>query len=1096
MCKNFRHILLGFLIVQGVLLGAYAPTSTAQKAPLPPDANGLERDIALNAARNALRNNDFEVAFQRFSQWLEGAPSDDNARAEYAGALFQAGRSSQAAEQYQMLAERYPEDVELTRLLADALLNAGDHPRATQVLRQATKKWPDRPDFALHLAQILAANDELAEARTIAERSLTDELLQDDEMRLEAAKLYLLLKDPQAAGPLLSDLIQRKGDDAEVVASWIRYNLHVGDYDASRAAAAKLDELAPKDTGLRLELAEALYAAGYATDADNQFQQVLRFEPDNIKALIGAARCALRNFSPGASQALLAEVPEDARGRVYWLAVAETHTISGEYAEARRLLTTLLQENPTDQRALIAMADLERAQQEFTKADARYATMLENGQGSRQAAFHWAESLFFQRKFNESEAVCRDILADNPTDTEAAVVLARNLRKQRRPSEAAALLEEHLGEDGLSGVAQGILFIELAQAKRELGDSGDAHRLLHAAETTPAAEVARAVLLVDLPNGDTVGRIEASLDQSGKPVEFAVAATDLAMQRGRRNLARTIIDAGLARYPDNYVLRTRNAEWYGSFSEPCTDQRAATLYRELLAEQPENDKCRLGLARAYASLRCFEASFREYRTLMCRQPWNAAIAREYARVERFACGLPTALETYDRLICKWRRGPMSLGTQIPELAEVVEATDGETVIVENTDVASPPENAILEELALLCQERTAKATQDVNPTCSRHYYERLWCEEPYEQHMAFELGQVNGNLGNSCEAIGWYNRLLAMDPNHRDARVARVGKRFEYYPCLNADYLWQKERGRDGLTSIDRGRASIGVTWRDPSDEEYLGLEYSHLTLAPTAGSGTDGNAIRTRYQKRIDALCFDECPNNFIQKTYVFGDVEVQQFDHFVSTRPMYDAGVRIRTKHDVLWTVAATMNNVLENSEALRQDIYRQGFRVAAATRPRQWWQTEVEYNWRSYSDANRMQQFDFRNRLPFTPEPAQLAVLADYRYYDFDEQTIFGDPVTLVGTIHPYWTPDEFSQADAGIEWKHWLSRDRFDGAKHCWYTVSYRRRWDSQDKGYNLWRARFHWDINRCWSTNVDLQSTDSTVYNQTGIYANLIWVRPR
>ena len=90
------------------------------------------------------------------------------------------------------------------------------------------------------------------------------------------------------------------------------------------------------------------------------------------------------------------------------------------------------------------------------------------------------------------------------------------------------------------------------------------------------------------------------------------------------------------------------------------------------------------------------------------------------------------------------------------------------------------------------------------------------------------------------------------------------------------------------------------------------------------------------------------------------------------------------------------------------------------------------------------------------------------------------------------HPYWTPINFALSGVGIEWKQWLSWDRFDGADHCWISFSAMKRWDSQNQNYTLYRGMFVWDITRrlnCYATG---EYTDGAPYRSTGAYGGLAW----
>jgi hypothetical protein len=363
--------------------------------------------------------------------------------------------------------------------------------------------------------------------------------------------------------------------------------------------------------------------------------------------------------------------------------------------------------------------------------------------------------------------------------------------------------------------------------------------------------------------------------------------------------------------------------------------------------------------------------------------------------------------------------------------------------------------------------------------------------EPYEPHIAFELGQVNGLMGTTCNAIDAYTHLLAMNPNHRDAQIALEGKRLDQCQQLMADHRFIRERGRDGMTSIDRLGEFVAYQFARDNKNEHLSLGYGRLSLAPTYGAGTEGDAMTFRFQKQIPADC---CPwlSPYVPMA-LFVDGELQRYDRFVSTRPVFEAGVKLRSYDDLIWTVSGTLQNVLENGESLQQDIYRGGLRTDLKYMPCNYWETEATYEYQAYSDVNTRNAAEFRNRLQLTPDPRRFSLLADAYYWNFAEASVFSPgPDPFAGMTHPYWTPVGYWMAGAGIEWKEWLSWDRFDGAQHCWVAFSAMKRWDNQSQNYTVYRGTMAWDITRCLSGYASAEYNDGAPYRGTWTYGGLAW----
>ena len=739
--------------------------------PKPAVDNTLEADILLGAARNAVKLGDIQTAIERFRMFHQRYPDREDGRREYADALFQAGRADEAVPEYERLIQLHPDDPKLYRTLIDALLNVGDHPRAKKWLIEAMPRFPDRVDFALSLALFYALDEETSDAEEIIAKYVRGRLITSRRMLLDAASLYVQLRRPADAAPTIERLLQSDPDNARVLALSVRYALLVGDYQAAVRQSEKFDRLYPGNVDLRLELASALYTSGNYAEAGRLFADVLDKSPRNTLALLGCARVALRDYDVDVADAFLDRVPAELRGRQWLLAVVERDTITGNYLQAEQMLDRLLQDNPDDRQASMALADLYRAENEFIKADTLY---LAEGATTDDplAGRHYALSLYLQRRYTAAEKMCCHVLAMNPEDTRAMMLLARILVQTNRCDEAR----------------------DWCRKTQETDNDVFSECMFFSRFVSPEFGPCRA--------------------DPSRPVYLAATLFDLAMEAGRRQWAKKTLDEALRADPNNVVLRTRLAEWCASFGLPAQAACAAEIYSDLLARDPSNQKWMLGLARANVTMRCYDQALALYGRLRCESPGNYLYARETARVVFFVCGSPQGLAEYDAALCGW-----------PGLRE---------------------------EARRLSKERWAKANHYSSPSIAACNYEALLALEPYEPHLAFELGQVRGMLGTTTDAIDAYAHLLAVNPNHRDAQIAIVGKELERCRELQYDHCFARERGRDGLTSIDRLGEYIRYQFPREDENEYLSIGYGRLSLAPTYGSGTTGNALAVRYQKQV----------------------------------------------------------------------------------------------------------------------------------------------------------------------------------------------------------------------------------------------------
>ena len=101
----------------------------------------------------------------------------------------------------------------------------------------------------------------------------------------------------------------------------------------------------------------------------------------------------------------------------------------------------------------------------------------------------------------------------------------------------------------------------------------------------------------------------------------------------------------------------------------------------------------------------------------------------------------------------------------------------------------------------------------------------------------------------------------------------------------------------------------------------------------------------------------------------------------------------------------------------------------------------------------------------------------------FWGFREGTVFPtnppDPANIFGAVHPYFSPNGYSQVEMWVEWWHWLSRDYFVHANQCWYSFQYGIMTDSNLVTFHNLRAIFNYDVCTWMSvgTQADAQLSD-------------------
>ena len=290
---------------------------------------------------------------------------------------------------------------------------------------------------------------------------------------------------------------------------------------------------------------------------------------------------------------------------------------------------------------------------------------------------------------------------------------------------------------------------------------------------------------------------------------------------------------------------------------------------------------------------------------------------------------------------------------------------------------------------------------------------------------------------------------------------------------LNGQYFYQ--RGRNGLADITRETGTVAGRIPLGDETEYLQLGYTGA-LYHSRFNYPDavGNLPFIRAQKRLDDLLL------------LYGQVNVEQFKNGFKTRPTFDIGSIYQFCEWASFRSGGYLENVAENGESIRQDIYRYGLYGGADFRPTRQWGFGGEYRYGHYSDNNDMNSLYLFNELALTLPPKMLKIAERLYYWGYREGTTFPtnpiDPANIFGAVHPYFAPNSYTQMELRIEWWHWLSRDYFAHSNQCWYSLQYGIMTDSNLVTFHNLRALFNYDVCTWLSVGAAANAQLSSVYN--------------
>ncbi|QGJ71212.1 Hypothetical protein PBC10988_29160 [Planctomycetales bacterium 10988] len=1046
--------------------------------PVPPEIrDNFNRNVLLRAARNAVAIGDLDEALDRFELLLERFPEDIEARSEYAGVAVTAGEFELAVRQYEFLVERYPNESRLLTNLADVLVQVREYNRATEFLKRRLEQEPNDVETALKLARVYALNQQREAAQEIYSLYLADIDRSDEEIRVALARLLLELKRGDEALDLFLFLRQRYPDDIQIAADLVRAYDLVGDYDRAAEVADEMASIAPSNSGVRLLLAENFLTPLRQDVALIVLAQVLDYDPDNIDALINTARIHIQGFTPQESFDVLGRVPAAQRNQSFLETLAATHVISGEYADARIIYQRLLDMNPDDDEIMSALADTIRAGGEYEKAKAHYIKSVELNSNNREARVRLAEVLAVQRRFHESNAVLEEMLREDPSEIHPLRILVQNMV-----------------EMGLAGDAEALLHARRQQGTRELYEQADLHLAfgyVFRKMNKPLEAIYEYQGCLALPRQgnrpEAYYGLYAAYNQLNNPVRaseaiaqgiehedthptyFRIRVADLAAEDCDYKLAKQMMSEVVQRTPRNTSAGVRLAEAVSGLVDCHCNHDAVAAFRTLLSFSPSNIRGRIGLARRFAADFMYAHAVVEYDLLSEHLPEYLPSRREKAYAIQQWKGYRASHHAFEEAL------------RVAEWGSMIYPANEENALDERPRPTYPTGyTAAPQEMAFVQTEMLARNYRDWRPHLAIPVYHSLIEMEQDNVWARFDVAQTHSGLNDTRVAMREYAKLLEVSPCNDVAHIALQRNRLELRPQSHSQVEFFSQQGRDLLAQIKKTKLTTSAILPYGNEDDIVMASYSHLILDPIDDPDLHGNIFTGRYQGEPIA-CWPWLR--------YYGQVNIEVYENRQSTRPTFDTGLELTTKWNTKLGAGLMLENVQENNESLNQDIYRFGFRLDMRSKPTRRWDSYMAYRYWDYSDNNHRTDFMFYNDFMITRAPNELKFLINYDFYGFREETIFSpDPTTLAGgTIHPYFSPSDFSQLALLFQFKQWVSEYFFKGANETWWQIQAGGAWDSDSEFYSLFKASLHHDVTCKFSSEMGMSLNNSQFYENVYAY---------
>ncbi|MEC9093407.1 MAG: tetratricopeptide repeat protein, partial [Planctomycetota bacterium] len=798
----------------------------------------------------------------------------------------------------------------------------------------------------------------------------------------------------------------------------------------------------------------------------------------NEQVILGLANSLARQFRFEESTRLLDTHREVLNSLASDLIIARGYQDMGHPFEAIALVDNILAHNPDDIDAIIIKAKSHADVGQYDFAESLLIRMTHKYPSNYEVKFALGEFYTRHARYEQASQAFADIHQASPVLIYAFDSMIKSLIREKNYSAAKMAIETfrtpHVFETPMTSAsnlatarlfaAQGQLVEAIAIAKSEAFNNkqrrSEALLIIYAAAAKLKDQAMLEAAKLDL------------IAEASKSLSIGIQIADEASLNCHHDLAQHVLQELKSTSGGQIAVVNRLAESYLNGSSGLT-MNAIAEFKNVLAFAPGNSRAKIGLVNAYQKVRDFIAAKALLAELVQQMPNHVDARRQFARLANARVGKKAGEIIYAQL-----------QSELPEnnLEVSPESIHGHVYAL-NTNVGS---SQLHEAISL---ERQAKYMKDWRPTDSIGHYETLVQTEPGNLDAFFDLGQQYALKHRTTRAMDVYDRMLQIDPCNPDAQNAQIGLARSLQPLVEFNFVSIDQEGRVGLAEIKKLSFDWSYTVPLGDENEHYGFRYSHLVLDPDDDETLLGNAVGAFIQGRF----WDSC-------SYYFGELDVEIYDGATrdhpngrfKNRPVFDVGIGFELPMDINLELGGFLENVKENGETLRQDIYYGGGKIRAFWNPLPRWRIDGRWRFIEYSDENIRNDLMIENQLRLLSPPYELNFNFDYEFLAFSNQTIFSAGPGVFGTRHPYFAPSGFSLLGLGFEYKHWLSQDYYKGANHSWISMEYMPQWDSLNEFYMIAQFGIHHQHGNNITFGADFKITRSSVYDNDIATSYLKW----
>jgi len=863
----------------------------------------------------------------------------------------------------------------------------------------------------------------------------------------------------------------------------------------------------PDNRLVRLEIARVLIRKGDAKEALSILRSIQAIRPNDPETLVALADLeaslghAARSHDLYMDAIRVSDQPE-----IMKLKFADRMNMWGDFHKAEAIYRKHLKTHPNKRAVALQLAAALRSSERYGESEGIYNILLAESPDSRELLMGLAKLKLLEKNFDAAGKFVDRFLKLDPDDPKGLLLKADILFLQKRYEEALGIYSRLSGMKcchikGLIGMGKVCL---------EQGENDLAQAYFDKAFEIDPQNVEARFYAAGTDKATSEDFVNALLEDKTMSPMILDEWARLYGTHGFNKIAIKCYEVSLEMDPAYFPSQIGIAEIL------AIDQQydpAIKRFEALAQSFPGNRKILIGWARALGWGRRYGESIELYDKIHGIAPSDPVPQMEKARTAVWAKEMDVASEAYEGLLTP------PVDRELARSLRPVAEASGNTGLIDAVDkLADRAEKgsvfqgveAFSEELKKLRPALSSDTNRQIDSILVRLYpsfaiqktaylenkgkrlvwdkrfsqamdtYEELLGFTPGNEEAIFDYAQMECALGLCNREARTYKKLLDMDKHHGLAGKALERVKIRRNPSVKLGQIYWAERGRDGLTEIDRYRTDLGVDV--PIDCRFhLKLTGHHWIEHP---SFTDESYGANGFTLGVGGTL----------NPYIRGEAgwtkKIYRDNEFENTDTGY-AHLWFNLRDYVVVGLGYDRTDELYNYFGIRQGIQAGSWWMSIDSDITRRLEVMGQAKYMSYNDDNDAQHYLLGAGYSFTDHPRifKIALAGEYRNTKNHDVYHYKDG-QLVDIIHPYWTPQNYYAGGITFEWYHDLSKLLFCGSQLHFYGLALTLGTDTESNPSVELRGEWHYEFFNHWTFSIKGLIHRSRLWDAEGIWADI------